>query len=285
MIWSGTVPRLWVRKGVWSGVLMLSTLAAIVMAQLVWFRRRGARWVPGPHVMDGIVGGGGGGLTHWVWLGDSLSAGVGAANPQETLPRQTADMVARQMAGDIHLICLARPGAMSADVLAEQVPRATTLLTPGMTAVVAVGCNDSLRGVRPSVFKENYRTILVTLRTTGANVVAVGLPDMASMMAAMAEPLRTVVGRVGRYLDRVARVTATEVGAQYVAIGDRAQAREWRAHPAEALLSGDRWHPNGSGYGVWAAILASQLTSPGLVSRGTASGHPPLDQPPGRPRG
>jgi lysophospholipase L1-like esterase len=266
-------------------VLALSSLGATIMAELMWFRRRGGRAVPGPHVMDGIVGGGGRGLTHWVWLGDSLSAGVGAANAQEALPRQTAGMVARQMACDIRLVCFARPGAMSADVLAEQVPRATALLAPGTTAVVAVGCNDSLRGVRPSVFEQNYRAILMALRSTGANVVAVGLPDMASMMGAMAQPLRAVVAWTARALDRVASATAVEVGAQYVAIGGRAHAREWRAHPAQALLSDDRWHPNGSGYGVWAEILASQLTSPELVTRGTASGHPPPDQPPGRPRG
>jgi lysophospholipase L1-like esterase len=135
------------------------------------------------------------------------------------------------------------------------------LLAPGATVIVAVGCNDTLRGVRPKVFGANYRSILDALRKTGATVVAVGVPDMGVMMAVMAQPLRFVVGWYARYLDRSVRDAASESGVLYVAIAGGASSGEWRGPGARSLLSDDRWHPSGDGYRAWANIVASQLST------------------------
>ncbi len=82
----------------WGGAVLLATATAVAVPslQMVLFRRYGASPVPGPYDLDGTVSSAsvGGGRVGWVWLGDSLSAGVGADRAEESFPWQTAAEVA-----------------------------------------------------------------------------------------------------------------------------------------------------------------------------------------------
>jgi lysophospholipase L1-like esterase len=235
--------------------------AGLTLLELVLFRRFGSSPIPGPYGLDGTVSGGPGavGLGRWVWLGDSLSAGVGANQPDESFPRQAATLVAQQVGCDIELICLAVSGAASADVLAVQVPAAVSILADGVVAVLAVGCNDVLRMVRPSAFRTTYTNILEALVATGASVVAIGVPDLAGMMVAMPEPLRTIVGWIGRRANNIIIDAATDTGAHYASISDGQLRGRRHRQPALAMLSADRWHPNGDGYRIWARLVGPRL--------------------------
>jgi lysophospholipase L1-like esterase len=233
----------------------------VPVLELLVFRRFGWSPVPGPYELDGTVSGGSGDVSHvrWVWLGDSLSAGVGANHADESFPRQAAAIVAPQAGCDVELICLAVPGASAADVLAGQVPAAVRRLSEGVVAVVAVGCNDVLRMVRPSVFRATYTNILEALGATGASVVAVGVPDLRWMMVVMAQPLRSIAGWAASRLNTVVSDVATQTGAQYVSIrGGQLRGRR-RRHRTLSLLSPDRFHPNGDGYRMWAGLVAPRL--------------------------
>jgi lysophospholipase L1-like esterase len=239
--------------------LAVAGAAAVPLVEMLLFRRYGASPVPGPYVLHGTVSSGSedDDTVSWVWLGDSLSAGVGADHAEESFPWQTAAEVAARKERDVALICLAVPGATSVDALLGQVPAAVGILGEGMIAVVAVGCNDVLRMVRPSTFRVTYASILRALTGTEATVVAVGVPDLGSMMAVMAQPLRAFVGLAGRRLDTKIRDVAHEMGAHYVAIDTKLP------HPGSrrgrGALSSDAWHPNGNGYGIWARQVAPHL--------------------------
>jgi lysophospholipase L1-like esterase len=124
---------------------------------------------------------------------------------------------------------------------------------------VAVGCNDVLRNVRPSVFRSTYTTILEALNATDATVVAVGVPDLGSMMLVMAQPLRAIVGWAARRADSVVCAVATHTGAQYVSISGGQLSGPRGRYLARSLLSADRWHPNGDGYRIWAGLVAPRL--------------------------
>lgn len=248
----------WSRSG--SAVLLAVAVAgAVPLLEMLVFRRYGSSPVPGPYELDGTVPSGsmGGSPVGWVWLGDSLSAGVGADRAEESFPRQTAAEVAVRVGRDVELICVAVPGATAADVLTMQVPEAVRVLGEGMTAVVAVGCNDVLRMVRPRAFRVTYGKILGALASTGAGVVAIGIPDLGSMMGVMAQPLRATVGLAGRRLDHTLREVAREAGANYVAIDDPLSGGG--RGPGRAALSADAWHPNGDGYRIWAGRVAAHL--------------------------
>jgi len=245
-----------------AGALVAAAVgAAVPVVELFVFRRLGGSPVPGPHELGGTVSGGSGGRSRvrWVWLGDSLSAGVGADDPDETFPRQAAALVGARRHCDVELVCLAVPGASAADVLAEQVPVALAALTGGVTAVVAVGCNDVLQLVRPHAFRAAYTAILEALGATGAGVVAVGLPDLGSMIVVMPQPLRYLAGLAAGHADRIVRDVAVRTGAHYVSIGSGQRRGRRSRQRARTVLSADRFHPNGVGYGIWAGLVALPL--------------------------
>jgi len=224
--------------------------AGVPVIELLAFRRWGSSPVPGPYDVDGPVGSGVG--ARWVWLGDSLSAGVGADHADESFPRLTAGIVAGWTGRAVELRCVAVPGATSGDVLAGQVPAAVPLLGTGALAVVAVGCSDVLRMARPAAFRSAYAGTITALVATGARVLAVGVPDMGSMMSVMPQPLRAIVARAGSHVDTLVRAVADDLGAEYVAIG--------HAPPFTcATLSADGWHPNGEGYRTWASLVAGYI--------------------------
>ena len=207
-------------RGAGAALLVAAAGAAVPVLELLVFRRFGSRPVPGPYELDGTLSGGSGSSGHvrWVWLGDSLSAGVGANHADESFPRLTAALVAARLHTDVELTCLAVPGAAVADVLAGQVPAARRRLTDGVTVVVAAGCNDVLLMVRPNAFRAAYADVLEALGGTGASVVAIGVPDLGSMMVVMAQPLRALAGWAARRADNIIRDVATQTGAQFVSI-------------------------------------------------------------------
>jgi lysophospholipase L1-like esterase len=189
-----------------------------------------------------------------VWLGDSLACGVGAATPEAAFARKAATLWSEADGRPVHLTCLARPGACTADVLAEQVPAALELLGPGRAAVVTVGSNDIGSLNHPSRYRRDYAAVLTALAATGATVVAVGLPDMGSAVV-MRRPLRTLARWVGGHADRKVRRMAEAHGAHYVHIAVRAP----RGTPFHEYLAADRWHPNDETYHRWAEGVATTL--------------------------
>ena len=102
-----------------------------------------------------------------------------------------------------------------------------------------------------------YSAILRALGATGSTVVAVGVPDLGSTMARMAQPLRAIVGWAAGRLDNIVRDVAHEAGVSYVAINSTMSdaGRRWE----RAELSADAWHPNGEGYRIWAGKVAAHL--------------------------
>jgi lysophospholipase L1-like esterase len=244
---------------------------AVPVLELLLFRRYGASPVPGPYQLDGIVGGVGGGSIRLVWLGDSLSAGVGADDAEESLPRHAASLVASQLGCRVELVCLAVPGASAADVLAGQVPLALGQLTAGAVAIVLVGCNDILRLVRPGPFRASYAQIVEALGATGATVVTVGLPNLAAMIVAMPQPLRSMAGLASRRANRIISEVARQTGALHVSISDDGPSRQRML----SLLSSDRFHPNGAGYQIWADLVAGRLLGLPFV-RAMANGKLPV---------
>ena len=240
----------------WGSASALVVLAVPVVQAFVMWRTLQPE-IPGPHDQDGEIPGrpGAGDAVRVVWLGDSLACGMGAGSPDSSFPRRA---IAHWSAGDgrpVNLRCLARAGSTSADVLAEQVPAAVELLGPGSVAVVTVGSNDVGSCIGPRRFARDYTAILGALRATGAEVVAVGLPDLGSAVV-IPHPLRALARGVGRRADRAVRALASHHGAHFVSIDNRAP---WRTEPA-SYLAADRYHPNDHTYDLWATAVAALLT-------------------------
>jgi len=239
----------------WATAGTLTALSVpFVQALVVWRSKRPP--IPGPHEQDVLP------ATpttvhpvRFVWLGDSLACGVGADSPDAAFARRAVSLWSTAEDRPVALTCLARSGSQAADVLAEQVPVAIDLLEPGMVAVVTVGANDVAGFTRPRHFRRDYEAIVSALRSTGATVVAVGLPDLGSA-AVIPHPLRALAGQLGRRADRQVRRIAAAHDAHFVSIDTRAP---WRTKPA-SYLAADRWHPNDQTYNLWAGRVAALVT-------------------------
>jgi lysophospholipase L1-like esterase len=212
--------------------------------------------VPGPHELDGLFLAPSDQATPLsiVWLGDSLASGVGPDTPGASFPSMSAALYRSAHERSVQVTCLASAGARAADVLAAQVPVAVALLGAGSVAILLVGSNDVGSLNRPRRFRRQYRAILDALVGTGATVVAIGLPDIGSATV-LAQPLRAIIGWVGRRADRDVRRLAAVHGAHYIDINCRP--------PAELMppvfLAADNYHPNDETYRFWADRLATFL--------------------------
>ncbi|MDQ3681330.1 MAG: SGNH/GDSL hydrolase family protein [Actinomycetota bacterium] len=228
----------------------------------VQLARTGPR-LPNPtsSALDVSVGGSppGGGL-RMVWLGDSTAAGVGASDPDRSLPLQVAAGLGRP----VEVVVLARSGARLGDVLDDQLPRVAAL-DPDVV-VVSIGANDVVHLTTKSRFTSRYRRLLDQLRpsvtgpsVTGPSVVVLGIPDMGAPPR-FAQPLRAVAGWRGRALDHgIREAVAGRSEVRHVDIAGRT-GPGMRRDP-DRYFALDRYHPNEAGYGLWAGAVLEVLRS------------------------
>ena len=238
-----------------ASAVLAAVAVPVVQALVMWRTLQPA--IPGPHDQDGEIPGvpDAGEPVDVVWLGDSLASGMGADSADAAFPRRAVTRWNAVEGRPVRLTCLARAGSRSSDVLAEQIPAAIELLGPGSVAVVTVGANDVGTCVGPRRFTREYTAILAALRGTGAEVVAVGLPDLGSAVV-IPHPLRALARGVGVRANRSVRRLAESHGAHFVSIDNRAP---WRTEPA-SYLAADRYHPNDHTYDLWASSVAALFT-------------------------
>ena len=173
-----------------------------------------------------------------VVLGDSLGQGIGASSPDLGYVGLLRKRLSGQAGGDIAVLNLARSGARIDDVLSLQLP---ALLASGIrpfATVCTVGSNDLLRSVRLIKTAKKIHTLVGRL-PVGTAVATV--PAKGSLTA--------------RLLNRLIK---HEAGNQGVALADVGAAlNSWRG-----LFAGDGFHPNDTGYEIWAREFATALGYP-----------------------
>jgi lysophospholipase L1-like esterase len=223
------------------GVLAVPLLFIAVLVIEVELARRGENLPDEPFELDGLIGTGTGAPLRMVWLGDSTAAGVGAADADGALPRQVASRLERPIQLDV----LAISGARIDDVLDRQVAKVEDL-APDLV-VISVGANDVTHLTSAGAFFDTYAEVLDAI-PEGVEVVLLGVPDMGAPPR-LAQPLRYVAGVRGGTLDAKVQELAKGRGLGYVDIAG-GTGPQFRRRPE--LFSADRYHPDTSGYGVWA---------------------------------
>lgn len=206
------------------------------------------------HWLDGDVGPAHPSAHRVVWLGDSLAAGLGAIAPDVTLPRLVASHSDRRT----RLHVFATPGATSDDVVERQLP-ALLQLRHGLGQIgqridavgVTVGANDIAAFTSRRRFRRNIDAIAGAAED--APLILVSIPGLADAIR-LPHPLRALASVRGRWLDQVLQGAARRPGIHYANVWQRPPwiERRHRAH----FLSGDRYHPSGAGYAVWADRVA-----------------------------
>ncbi|MHB1431315.1 MAG: SGNH/GDSL hydrolase family protein [Streptosporangiaceae bacterium] len=184
-------------------------------------------------------------------LGESTAAGVGVGSQADGLGGQTAAALAARTGRAVRWQVAARTGTTAGQAQA----RLTTSLGDDSYDVIAIalGVNDVLRLTSRARWERGITALVSVLRPrlrAGGRIVLCGVPDLA-MFPALPRPLRTVLGRHSRNLDRgLARVAAVSAATVHMPLPSLAK-RDWWAD--------DRFHPNAAGYRQWAMHVAAAV--------------------------
>ena len=183
-------------------------------------------------------------------LGDSAASGVGDSD-KNGVTKGWGYYLAKHFQDPLVYINLSRPGAQSAEVLEDQLPRAL-VFNPDIAAVI-VGGNDALRnGFDPNKLHQNLRATISELKNSGAEVLLLQLHDPTQIV-----PLPRLLARVlCRRIDAVNRVihsVGREFDAQILltrSIHNIYERKVWHV---------DRMHPSKYGHQLMATYFREIL--------------------------
>jgi lysophospholipase L1-like esterase len=196
-------------------------------------------------------------VVRFVALGDSVTAGIGDPVPDGGW-RGWAVLLAESLApaGRVRCRNLARTGALTGDVLRDQLPAA--LAERPDVAAVLVGINDTLRATFDvAAVAANLDAVVGTLVSSGAVVLTAKMPDPGQMLRlprALARPLARRARALGAVTDGIAaryRTCHLDLAAR-----SDVYARE--------MWSVDRLHPSERGHRALAYLYATMLREAGL---------------------
>ena len=187
-------------------------------------------------------------------IGDSAASGVGDSDGHGNNLGWSYHL-AKSFQEPLIFINASRPGARSAEVLEEQLPK-ILLHNPDLVAVV-VGGNDLLRSnFNPQKFAENLRKTLLELVSRGCTIMLLELHDPTKIV-----PMPYLIGRICRR--RVAAVNASTraLGKTFGAV--LMETRSLQDIYAREKWHVDRMHPSKLGHQFIAAQYANLLTHRG----------------------
>jgi lysophospholipase L1-like esterase len=189
---------------------------------------------------------------HFVVLGDSTAAGLGASSPDNAY----ASVLSRRLADDgwlVELDAFGLSGARIKDVLDDQVPRA--LAAEPDLVFVGIGANDVTHLTSLSDIERDFGAVVDRLSRSGAALAVAGPPDMRA--DAWLEPLRSLAGWRGRQVASTMRAVAEDRGVPVVPLAELAG--PYFASNPEDAYGGDEFHPGDGGYRAWADAIYPAL--------------------------
>ena len=176
-------------------------------------------------------------------LGDSAASGVGDSD-KNGVTKGWGYYLVKHFQDPLVYVNLSRPGAQSAEVLEDQLPRAL-MFKPDIAAVI-VGGNDALRnGFDPNKLHQNLRATISELKRSGAEVLLLQLHDPTQIVP-LPKLLAQVLSRRINAVNRVIHSIGREFNAQILltrSIQDIYERRVWHI---------DRMHPSKYGHQIMA---------------------------------
>ena len=233
-------------------------LAPVLLLQGRRVRRLALRLPEAAGEREAVLGDGGAALRLLI-VGDSATAGVGAAHQREALAGCLAERLTERLpawSGGLHWRLLARSGATTADALSllegELGPFHADL------AVLAVGVNDVTGQVPIRRWLQRMERLARRLEQVhGARLLVVsGLPPM-HLFPALPQPLRWYLGACAKRYDRALR--------QWAGRRPRTIFVPLPEMRDPAMMAVDGFHPGPPAYRIWAQALASEIASAGVL--------------------
>lgn len=188
-------------------------------------------------------------IIRYVALGDSLTAGVGSTDDQQTLPFLIGQKLLKGK-GEVLIVNLGQPGATSLNVLHDQLPKAIGESPDVVTLLI--GINDVHNLVSLKDFQTNYQQIINELtQKTHAKVIAINLPYLGSDVLVY-PPYNFLLDFRTRQFNTIISQIAREKSVSYVDLYTKTKDL-FRKNPR--LYSGDQFHPSDEGYKIWGDLI------------------------------
>jgi lysophospholipase L1-like esterase len=186
-----------------------------------------------------------------VVLGDSAAAGHGLPSADAGLARRVGRALHAADGRATAVRSVARDGAVTADVLAEQLPAAAG----ADVVVIGVGVNDAIKRPRLGPVMSDLRSVLRGVRAAAAARAAVVLLTCPDLSAAPGVPwlLRPVLGWRCRALARRQAGVAAELGVPVVAVD--------RTALTPSVFGTDGFHPGALGHDRLAVAVLARLAA------------------------
>ena len=190
-------------------------------------------------------------------LGDSTSAGVGAATQQNGLAGNLAREFSARWARGVEWRAVGESGASSRDLLKRFMVEA--LAKPVDLLFLTVGANDALGLRTRRAFGRDVRTIIESVRAANPNAMVL----MSSLPAffrfeLLPNPLKSNLYRHSRSLEAEARSVVTSLE------------NAWMSPPPPPYTAGffasDRFHPSEQGYRDWARFAIDEAFESGALA-------------------
>lgn len=246
------------------GILVLgaATLGALLVAQAFLARHRRPPGKGSPlQVRSWLIGADKSGTPlELAMVGDSLAAGLGAHEPEDTVGVLLAKGLSAASERPVQLRNVAVVGSASKD-LAEQITNLASVRSSPEVVVIIVGGNDVLRLESVGAAVQHLASAVRKLRKMGCDVVVGTCPDMGTVQL-FAQPLRLVAHLLSRLLATAQTIVVLRAGGRTVSLADTV-GPVFTRDPA-AMFSADQVHPSSQGYARAAeALLPSVCAAAG----------------------
>ena len=242
-------------------------LAPLLILQGRRVRRLATRLPEAAGEREGLLGGGGEPLRLLI-VGDSATAGVGAAHQREALAGRLAERLLERLpapAPALRWRLVARSGVTTAEALAlleaDGTDAGPAAAFAADVAVLAVGVNDVTGQLPVGRWLQRMEAIARRLeREHGARLLVVsGLPPM-HLFPALPQPLRWYLGASARRYDRALwRWALRRPRTVFVPLP---------AMTDPSLMAADGFHPGPPAYSAWADALAAAIVAAGIDAAG-----------------
>src|SRR6476619_2257089 len=232
-----------------AGRLVIYALFPVVFSQAFALRRHALKLDPAIGPPEGRIGRGE--PLHFLAIGDSIIAGVGARRIQQSTAGHVARFMSGRLSREINWRAAGMIGAGARRVRRDVVPA----LPPQRfdAILVSVGVNDVLKLERSGRFRRQLLKLVRELRihSPGAVIAYLGLPPLGDFPK-LRRPLRWIVGYRVRKFDAVAREALTRVpGVLHIPM---------RYHPRADMFANDGLHPSETSQRRLAKLIAGELT-------------------------
>jgi acyl-CoA thioesterase-1 len=184
----------------------------------------------------------------YVALGDSLTAGVGVENINQTLPYLISEKMLDKTP-QVNLINLAALGATSNDLVNNQLPKVKDL-NPDLVTVF-IGINDVHNFVSPKTFEKNLDQAIKTLKQTPAKILVISIPYLGSKNTVYF-PYQFLLDDQTKKYNQILRKISLENNVQYV---DIYSGTEKLFKESQEYYSSDLFHPNQKGYQLFSNYI------------------------------